>query len=186
MSNTHKMYLDVRMATFKGDPVRIFAAFDMRNNTIQVSNILPFRPSNDVSELSQEALEKRQAAKKQTLIITDCPDAFDDYDIAFSPNDHLDIAALAYINYNRQGVLIIDNELKGRANVENVLDAKKLELGKGMVYQLDPQTTNNLHVAVLGLCYGAKRATGGANVLNILDRQEEQEIHDNSVMPFTI
>ena len=87
----------------QGDPVRIFAAFDMRNNTIQVSNILPFRPSNDVSELSQEALEKRQAAKKQTLIITDCPDAFDDYDIAFSPNDHLDIAALAYINYNRQG-----------------------------------------------------------------------------------
>lgn len=180
------MYIDVRIATFKGDPVRILCSFDMRNNTIMVSNVLPFRPSTDESQLSPQQIEEKRAIKRQSLIVTDCPDAFADYNIAFNPNEHLDIAANAYITYNRQGVLIIAPEIKGRANVESVLDAKKLELGKGMVYQLDPQTTNNLHVAVLALCYAAKKATGGVSVLNILEDQQEHEPYDESVMPFTI
>lgn len=180
------MFLDVRIATFKGDPVRIFCAFDMRNNNILVSSILPFRPSGDESQLTDEDKARKKVIKSQSLIVTDCPDAFDDYNIAFNSNEHLDLAAAAYIAYNRQGVLIIDEAIRGRANVESVMDAKKLELGKGMVYQLDPQTTNNLHVAVLALCYAAKKAAGGANILNILNDQQEHEPYDESVMPFTI
>lgn len=187
MANTNLVYLDARMATFQGEPVRILSAFDMRNNTILVSSILPFRPSNDESKLSKEDIEKKRAIQNQSLIITDSPDSFDNYDIAFNPNEHLDQAAHAYMTYNRQGVLIIQDELKGRANVDAVLDAKNLELTKGMVWHLNPQRTNNLHIAVLGLCYGAKRATGGAGMLDMLhDQDGEQDVIDDSVMPFTI
>lgn len=186
MSNAHKIYLDARIATFRGEPVRIFAAFDMRNNSILVSNLLPFRPSENTSNLTQEEIEKRIAIQNQTLIVTDSPDSFDHYDIAFHPDTHLDIAANAYITYNRQGVLIVNEELRGRANVENVLDAKKLELSKGMVYQLDPQSTNNIHVAILAMCYAAKKATGGVGVLDIMNDQNDKPAYDESVMPFTI
>ncbi|WP_417212071.1 hypothetical protein [Acinetobacter venetianus] len=186
MSNANKVYLDVRMASFKGTAVRLFSAYDIRNNTILVSKELPFRPSDDDSKLSPEEKEKKLAIANQTLIITDSPDAFSNYDIAFLPNDHLDMAANAYLAYHRQGVLQINEEIKGRANVENVLDAKNLEIGKGMVYQLDPQSTTNLHIAVLALCFGAKRATGGSTVLHLLDEENTAQVHDESVMPFTI
>ncbi|WP_151765775.1 hypothetical protein [Acinetobacter colistiniresistens] len=186
MSNPHLIYLDSRMGSFKGDPVRIFAAFDTRNNSIVVANLLPFRPSTDESMLSPEEIEKRKAIKRNSIIVTDCPDAFEDYNIAFNPNDHLDIAALAYMTYERQGVLVIDDELKGRANVASVMDGKRLELDKGVVYQLDPSRTNNIHIAVLGLCYAAKKSRGGASVLNLLEDTEEHEPYDETVMPFTI
>lgn len=186
MANSHKVFLDVRMATFKGDPVRLLCEYDIRNNTIIVSNILPFRPSDDESKFTPEQIEMKRAIKQQTMVITDCPDAFDDYNIAFNPNEHLDVAALAYLSYNREGVLSIEPELKGRANVESVMDAKKLELGKGMVYQLDPSLTNNIHIAILGLCYGAKKANGSMNVLNIFESDTHDDPHDDSLMPFTI
>lgn len=186
MSNTHLIYLDARMGSFKGDPVRIFAAFDIRNNSIIVANLLPFRPSTDESSLTTEELEKRKAIKSNSIIVTDCPDAFEDYNISFNPNEHLDIAAQTYMTFDRQGVLVIDDELKGRANVASVIDAKKLELGKGVVYQLDPQRTNNIHIAVLGICYAAKKSRGGASVLNMLEDTQQHETYDDSVMPFTI
>lgn len=186
MSNTHSVYLDVRMATFKGEPCRILSEFDIRNNSIMVSQLLPFRPSNDDSKLTPEQIELKKSIQRLSIIITDCPDAFPDYNIAFDSNEHLEFAARAYLNFKNQNVLRINAEIQGRANVEQVLDAKKLELGKGIIYQLDPQQTNNVHIAILGLCYGAKKAMGSAAMLNIMESSEEGEAFDESVMPFTI
>lgn len=178
----HSLYLDVRIAGYKGEPVRIFAQYDLRNHAIMVSNILPYRPA--IKELSEEQLARRQAIKKDTLLIVDNRLAFDDYDLLFDEKEHLDAAADAFFEYEKQGMLMIPDELKGRTNVQSVLEIRKLELNRGTVWQLNAARVQNTHIAILALCYAAKKATIGMNMGKLLDNKSG--ISGHSMMPFML
>lgn len=178
----NQLYLDVRICNYKGEPVRIFAQYDNRNNTIIVSNIMPYRPINNDETLTDKQKQKKQAIKRHTLLVVDNRLAFDDYDLLFLESEHLDFAAQAYFEFDKQQMLIIPDELKGRTNLQSVLNLKKLELNKGSVWELNSQSVQNTHIAVLALCYAAKKATIGRSMSTVLHDDKPQQ-KNHSMMP---
>ena len=180
--NSQQLYIDVRICNYKGEPIRIFAQYDNRNNAIILSNILPYRPVNNDDNLTNEQKEKKQAIKRDTILVVDNRMAFDDYDMLFLESEHLDFAAQAYFEYEKQQMLIIPDELKGRTNLQSIIEMKKLELNKGSVWELNSQSVQNTHIAVLALCYAAKKATIGRTMGNLL-HDDKPYSSDHSMMP---
>lgn len=179
--NSQQLYLDVRICNYKGEPVRIFSQYDLKNNAIIVSKIMPYRPLGN-EDLTDEQKAKRQAIKRDTLLVVDNRMAFDDYDMLFIEAEHLDFAAQAYFEFNKQQMLIIPQELQGRTNLQTVLEMKKLELNKGSVWELNSQSVQNTHIAILALCYAAKKATIGRS-MGVLLNDTESYSSDHSMMP---
>lgn len=177
------LYLDVRICGYKGEAIRIFAQYDLRNNTIVVSNILPYRPDT-TKQLTSEQLAQRQALQKDTLLVVDNRLAFDEYDLLFDEKEHLDFAAEAFFEYDKQGMLVIPDELKGRTNLQSVLEIRKLELSRGTVWELNASRVQNTHIAVLALCYAAKKATMGMGMGQLLSGGGNDSQH--SMMPFML
>lgn len=177
------LYLDVRISGYKGEPVRIFSQYDLNNNTIMVSNILPYRPASN-QHLTDKQMQARQALQKDTLLIVDNRLAFEDYDLLFDEKEHLDGAADAFFEYEKQGMIIIPDELKGRTNVQSVLEIRKLELSRGTVWELNASRVQNTHMAILALCYAAKKATIGSNMGRLL--KESNRTSNHSMMPFML
>lgn len=176
-----QLYLDIRICNYKGEPVRIFAQYDGQNHYIILSNILPYRPSSD-GTLSDEQKERKQAIKRHTLLVVDNRLAFDDYDMLFIEQEHLDFAAQAYFEYDKQQMLIIPDELKGRTNLQSVLEMRKLELNKGAVWELNSQSVQNTHIAILALCYAVKKSTANLSINRLLDDKSGGR-SNHSMMP---
>lgn len=184
----NKIYFDVRIANFKGDPMRIFSQYDVHNQQLQVAKILPFYQIKNDNDLTPEQLAKRRELERHTLLVTDSPNLMPNFDIHFKSDEYLDYSARAYLEYAQQGVLHLPPEIKAQANVESILDFKKLDLDKGMVYHLDPSSTRNLHVCMLALCYACKKSSHQQKLLQSFDVEQikQKEVNLGSMQPFTV
>lgn len=184
----NKLYFDVRIAGFKGKSQRIFAQYDVRNQHLQVAKILPFYQIKNDDELTPEQLKKRREIEKSTLLVTDSPNLVPDFDLHFKADEYLDYSARAYLEYERQGILSLPVEIKSQANVDNILDMKKLEMDRGLVYHLDPSATQNLHVCILALCYATKKSVNQHQLLQSfnVEQLKEKEYDLGSMSPFTV
>lgn len=182
--NSQQLYLDVRICNYKGEPVRLFSQYDLRNNVLILSGILSFKPVVN-HNLTDEEIVKKEAIKRNTLLVVDNAMAFGDYDLLFNEREHLDYAAQAYFDYDKQGVLAMPDEIKGRTNMGNIVQLKKMELNKGSTWELNTASVQNIHIAVLALCYAAKKATGGVAVSRMIGDTEAKESY-HSMMPYMV
>lgn len=154
---SHFKYIDCRILGYGNDSGgRVIATYNLQNDTFTISQMKPFRPSAEIKKLSPEQVEKRKQMQRNTVIVTNTPDAFDNWDMCFKEIEHIHDAVLSYFMMKNTNTLILENEIKQRHNPDGNIEKRKLDMG-GSVYELNDEDINSGTMCVLVACWAAQR-----------------------------
>ena len=176
--------IDARAAMYKEDAVRLLAIVDTQNDTVTISNILPYMPPKDPFKGKTPAqIEKIKELQKQSIVVVDVSDAFNDWDMHFIESRDLVDAAGAYRSLVARNCLILKNEVAQRYSPNNVIQVRKMDM-KGNQFEIDSENITNGHVAVLMACWSATKALQTASI-HSENETVTQDDQDDFLVPFS-
>lgn len=185
MSAPSFIITDVRIGSYMEEKVRITGTYDTINGILAISKVLPYDSEITFKDKTPEQIEKIKVLKRHTMIVVDSANSFKKWDLHFQEKLHLPEAASAYYELERSGRLKLGKEVANRYNAKQVLQLRKLDIG-GSVYELDPESTNNGHIAVLASCWAAIRAMAATAITSNDKVEITEEDQDDFLVPFTI
>ncbi|MBJ8481097.1 hypothetical protein I6M70_17195 [Acinetobacter pittii] len=150
-----KLILDVRVSGYKEAPTRLIAVLDVASGQLYISDEKPFKPVKRERSVVERVKDKLR--RNKTLIITDSPD-LDDWNLLYIEKEHLNEVVRAYRSKERDNLLTLDQKVQGRYRPDSVLQARKLDINTGAIWELSTETSNG-HICVLLACWGAMRST---------------------------
>lgn len=176
--------IDSRAAMYRDDAMRVLAIVDTQNDTVTISNTLPYMPPKDPFKGKTPAqIEKIKELQRQSIVVVDVSDAFNDWDMHFKEFEHLDDAVRAYRSLVARHCLILKNEVAQRYSPENVIQVRKMDMN-GNQFELDSESITNGHVAVLMACWSATKALQTASI-HSENETVTQDDQDDFLVPFS-
>ena len=175
---------DVRISSYRESPVRLIGSFDVNNGQLSINQILPYGET-DLSKKTKKELEQIKILQRHSIVVVDSMAAFNKWDLHFNESEHLHFAVGAYYELQRQKKLILGKAISSRYNLENVIQVRKLDV-KGNVYEINPEETENAHIAILVSCWAALRARGVQAITSNENDAATDEDRDDFLVPFSI
>lgn len=164
--------VDARAAGYVGDPVRVLAVTMADSGKILV---------NATADWKEPTFPR-----DDTVVITDTPQVFNHWSMAFIERDNMKDLMRAYMDVKRSGLLKINDNVRMYDPSDIVQPAKMDERGQSL--EFDEGITNG-HVAVLLAVWGARQAYAGY----VLTERAETPFDDNAMlydddvmMPFSV
>jgi hypothetical protein len=168
--NPNAIIIDARAATYDGDAVRVMAVSDANSGKIKVAKEKLWREQPD--------------AKGNTIVVTDTPNVFKHWGLAFDEKTQMPSVMAAYKAANAAGLLLIDDSLK-RYDPTHVIQTRKVD-ERGKSLDFDSMGINNGHIAVLLAVWAARLAHGGYVITKQPDAPSDNEASGFDMMPFSI
>lgn len=172
--NPNLVTIDARAASYDGEPVRILAVTSADSGKILVAK--------------QDTWRDQPKAKENTIVVTDTPNLFGHWGMAFDEKEQMSTVMSAYKAANAAGLLSIDDSL-ARFDPKNVIQTRKFD-ERGRALDFDSMGMNNGHIAVLLAIWAARQAHGGYVITRQSsdDDNEDQDDDDSEfeMMPFSI
>lgn len=180
----NQIITDVRISSYNEAAVRLIGSYDALNGHLSISEILPFGET-DLSGKTKKEIEQIKILQRHSIVVVDSMTAFNKWDLHFNESEHLNFAVGAYYELERQKKLILGKEISSRYNLQNVIQVRKLEV-TGNVYEINPEDTENAHIAILVSCWAALRARGVSAITNEEQEQATDQDIDDFLVPFSI
>lgn len=174
-TNPNLITIDARAASYDGEAVRILAVTSADSGKILVAKEGDWR--------------EQPTAKENTIVVTDTPNAFGHWGLAFDEKEQMATVMKAYKAANAAGLLSLDDSL-ARYDPKNVIQTRKFD-ERGRALDFDSMGMNNGHIAVLLAIWAARQAHGGY----VITRSPQDDPHQNDgddgddeydMMPFSI
>ena len=178
--------IDVRIAKY-GDPkARMIANYDSRNAVLSIDRLLPYElPKDPYKNKTPEQIEMLKDLARHTLKVVDNP-SIAKWDLYFQEREHITFAISAYYELIRSNSLLLGEEIKSQFSMDDVIQVRTIDASKGSVYELNPDSVECGHVAILAACWAALRAGGSASLIEESEADPTQEQIDDFLVPFTI
>lgn len=142
--NPNVCYIDSRAATFGGDSVRLIAATIVSTGQIKIS---------DMAEWGAKVVPK-----PSTLVVTDTPQVFSHWGLAFDQFSNMGEVLAAYKMADAANLVKLDAKLE-RFNIDRIIQTLKVD-ERGAKLDIDSQMQNG-HLAVLMAVWAARKSHGG-------------------------
>lgn len=168
------LVLDTRVNGYAGQPTRLVATYNVATGNLYISAEKPFNPIPKKRSVLE--LLKLQRIQARTLIITDSADSLAKWDLLYRESDHLTEVVRCYHEKKRNNLITIDPKVQGRYNPDSVLQARKLDVKAGALWELSTETENG-HICILLACWGAMRATNNFSFTAQLE-QDLSQVHN--------
>ncbi|HGW3984110.1 hypothetical protein ACRS5A_18345 [Acinetobacter baumannii] len=185
MTSPRVIITDVRIGSYEGDKVRVTGSYDAINGILAISKVLPYDSKVTYEGKTPEQIEKIKTLQRYTMIVVDSANSFPKWDLHFQEKLDLPEAARAYYELVRSDRLKLGKEVANKYNLASVIQLRKLEIG-GSVYELNPEETENGHIAILASCWAAIRAMATSTITNTEEVELSSEHHDDFLVPFSI
>lgn len=173
-TNPNLITIDARAASYDGEPIRILAVTSADSGKILVAK--------------QDHWKDQPKAKESTIVVTDTPNLFGHWGMAFNEKEQMATVMSAYKAANAAGLLSIDDSL-ARYDPKNVIQTRKFD-ERGRALDFDSMGMNNGHIAVLLAIWAAQQAHGGYVITrqpeDNEDDQDDDEDSEFEMMPFSI
>lgn len=182
--NPKRIITDIRIGSYSGPQVRMVGNYDDLNRTLSISKLLPFNSGSSIEGKTKAEQEKIKALQRHTVTVVDSAIAFPKWDLHFIEQEHLTAAAAAYFELRRGGCLKLGKEIKN-IDIDNVLQIRKLEMS-GNVYELNPEETENRHIALLVSCWAAFRALATVAISTTDEVVITDDDRNDFLVPFSI
>lgn len=183
---SESLIIDARVSSYAEAPTRLIATLDIASGLLYISEQKAFNPPPITNPIE---LVKEKLRAKKTLIITDSADTLAKWDLLYDEKENINEIVRAYHAKTRDNLLVMDPKVQGRFNPESVLQARKLDVKTGAIWELSTDTTNG-HICVLLACWGAMRATNNfsftTQLHQDLDHIEHEPDSDDLDEPFTL
>lgn len=169
--NPNAVYIDARAATYDGVAVRILAVTLADTGKILISKEAEWRD--------------QPVAKGDTIVVTDTPNVFNHWSLAFNEKEQMQAVMAAYKASLAAGLLVLSDEVQ-RYDPKQVIQTRKVD-ERGKALDFDSMGINNGHIAVLLAVWAARSAHGGYVITRQPDaEQDEAEDDEFDMMPFSI
>lgn len=173
-TNPNLITIDARAASYDGEPIRILAVTSADSGKVLVAK--------------QDNWKDQPKAKENTIVVTDTPNLFGHWGMAFNEKEQMSTVMSAYKAANAAGLLSIDDSL-ARYDPKNVIQTRKFD-ERGRALDFDSMGMNNGHIAVLLAIWTARQAHGGYVITRQPDDSEDNQDDDDDdeydMMPFSI
>lgn len=178
MSQKDFVFIDARAAAYEGDPVRILGVTDSSSGKIIIQKVAVWN--------------EPVALKDTTIVVTDTPNVFKHWGLAFDEDSNMKQVLNAYKEAKRASLVKIDDELR-RYEPDNVIQMRKFD-ERGAALEFDSTSLNNGHMAILMAIWAAKQAHGGyvineAQAPQTYNHHLDEEVDaafDDELMPFSV
>ena len=166
--------IDARAAAYAGDPMRIMGVCNSVSGKLLIQKMADWNEPVTV--------------KDDTTVVTDTPNHFRHWSLAFDEKDHLRQVIKAFSEATRSKSLIIAEELR-RFDPGEVIQMRKFD-ERGAALEFDSFVLNNGHMAILLAVWAARKAHGGY-IINYshedisADDQDDNAL-DDDMLPFSI
>jgi hypothetical protein len=173
-ANPNLITIDARAASYDGEAIRILAVTSVDTGKILVAK--------------QDVWREQPIAKENTIVVTDTPNVFGHWGLAFNEKEQMSTVMMAYKAANAAGLLSLDDSL-ARYDPKNVIQTRKFD-EKGRALDFDSMGMNNGHIAVLLAIWAARQAHGGYVITSQPDtsgaQEDDSEDNEHDMMPFSI
>lgn len=156
--------IDSRVSAYEGSPVRVMAACIPRDGLILIKKLAPYGEPVKVD--------------KNTVVVTDSPTHFRQWQLAFNERVDLAEAVQAYFEKERGGFLKIESGLM-KYDPASVLELRKIDK-TGAVHEFNSSEVSNGHVAILLAVWASMRAGMGFMVSSQIDDDDDDDKDDES------
>lgn len=174
MSKKDAVFIDARAAAYAGEPIRIMAVTDTASGKIIVQAMAEWK--------------EPVVVKNTTMVVTDTPQIFDHWGLAFAEKDDISQVITAYKEAKRSNMVLIKDELR-RYEPDKVIQMRKFD-ERGAALEFDSSSINNGHMAILLAIWAARKAHGGyvMNTPQTYNHNNDvvDEAFDDALMPFSI
>lgn len=177
------IFIDCRVGMYAENAVRVLATVDVQNDTVTISQIMPYYPPADpFKDKTPQQVEIIKMINKNSVVVVDNPDAFNNWDLRFIEEQHLGEAVQAYYLLENTKSLVLDKALIN-FNPRNILETRKMDM-KGNVYELNSDEINNTYMVVLIVCWAAVKARNTHSIT--VNESPTQEDTDEFFVPFSV
>ena len=172
-TNPNAVIIDARAATYDGEAVRILAITLVNSGLIKIQKAEEWR--------------EQPVSTPNTLVVTDTPNVFNHWGLAFSEKDQMREVMAAYKAAEASNLLVISDALT-RYDPKAVIQTRKVD-DRGRVLDFDSMGINNGHIAILLAVWAARKAHGGYVITRpaeTFNNEGEESENECDMMPFSI
>lgn len=173
-ANPNLIVIDARAASYDGEAIRIIAVTLSDTGKILISK--------------QGEWREEVVPAGNTTVVTDTPNVFEHWGLAFNESTQMKEVMGAYKAANSAGLLSIDDSLR-RYDPAGVIQTRKVD-ERGKSLDFDSMGMNNGHIAILLAIWAAQKSHGGY----VITRQSEPPSDDSDdsadgefdMLPFSV
>jgi hypothetical protein len=180
--------IDARVSGYLDSAVRVLAVCMPETGMILLQKEGKYKDRIKKSRLEfddQDSYDQHLAKIANTVLVTDSPSHFDNWQLAFDEKQHMQDAIRTYFQKKRGGYLKIESTL-AKYDPEQVLQVRKVDKS-GAEYDFDGAALNNGHMAVLLAVWASARANMGHLLAGRIDDDSDADLDpDDPMMPFSL